>query len=72
MAALGLGASELSEQENPRTGRDAVAQSEFIGGLVKQNLSTIFKALKKMENYWSGLGYVIGVGRCSLSVMVWL
>ncbi|KAL0071054.1 hypothetical protein AAF712_001612 [Marasmius tenuissimus] len=61
MEALGLEASEFSGHETMRPSQGAMAQSEFIGGLVKQNLSTILRALKKMENYWSGLGYVIGI-----------
>ncbi|KAG7452007.1 uncharacterized protein BT62DRAFT_926217 [Guyanagaster necrorhizus] len=35
--------------------------SEFLNGLVKQNLSALLKALKRMEVYWNGLGYVISV-----------
>ncbi|KAF9258267.1 hypothetical protein L218DRAFT_934964 [Marasmius fiardii PR-910] len=35
--------------------------SEFLYGLTKQNLSILFRALKKMERYWSGMGYVISI-----------
>ncbi|KIY64083.1 hypothetical protein CYLTODRAFT_425553 [Cylindrobasidium torrendii FP15055 ss-10] len=34
---------------------------DFIKGLVKQNLSALMKALKRMEHYWTGLGYIIDV-----------
>ncbi|KAK0233936.1 hypothetical protein IW262DRAFT_1290854 [Armillaria fumosa] len=37
------------------------AHSTFLNGLVKQNLSALLKALKRMEVYWNGLGYVISV-----------
>ena len=41
--------------------------SDFITGLVKQNLSAIMKALKRMELYWSGLGYIINVSTLQIS-----
>lgn len=34
---------------------------QFLNGLVRQNLSALMKALKRMEVYWSGLGYIIDV-----------
>jgi len=37
------------------------AQSEFISGLVRQNLSALLKALKRMQLYWGGVAYVIDV-----------
>ncbi|KAF8891156.1 fungal-specific transcription factor domain-containing protein [Mucidula mucida] len=40
---------------------DLGVHSNFIAGLVKQNLSAVLKALKRMELYWSGLGYIISV-----------
>ncbi|KAF9040283.1 hypothetical protein BDZ89DRAFT_1060712 [Hymenopellis radicata] len=39
----------------------AGVHSNFIAGLVKQNLSAVLKALKRMETYWNGLGYIISV-----------
>ncbi|KAL0573161.1 hypothetical protein V5O48_008792 [Marasmius crinis-equi] len=59
---IGLPSSSLpqdSEYGGPIAGQHIAAQSEFISGLCKQHLLTIFKALRKMESYWSGLGYVI-------------
>ncbi|EEB92363.1 hypothetical protein MPER_09141, partial [Moniliophthora perniciosa FA553] len=52
----------MSRSGNPNMmGKGMQMQSAFISGLVKQNLSVVLKALKKMEEYWSGLGYIISV-----------
>ncbi|KAK7053001.1 hypothetical protein VNI00_004322 [Paramarasmius palmivorus] len=61
---LGFGARNLGTGVNTSgaaNGKGLQMQSAFISGLVKQNLSAVLKALKKMEGYWSGLAYIISV-----------
>lgn len=47
-----------------RNGSDSAA---FLSGLVRQNLSVMLKALKKMQAYWAGLSYIMSVSNYPLS-----
>uniref|UniRef100_A0A0W0FF04 Zn(2)-C6 fungal-type domain-containing protein n=1 Tax=Moniliophthora roreri TaxID=221103 RepID=A0A0W0FF04_MONRR len=58
----GIAMPDMGANGNPNVmGKGMQMQSAFINGLMKQNLSVVLKALKKMEGYWSGLGYIISV-----------
>lgn len=40
------------------TGSESAA---FLSGLVRQNLSVMLKAMRKMQGYWAGISYIMSV-----------
>lgn len=59
-AAAGGGSSSGNGSGSNATGGRNIPM-DFLNSLVKQNLSAIFKALRRMERYWGGLAYIIDV-----------
>lgn len=50
------------------TGSESAA---FLSGLVRQNLSVMLKALRKMQAYWAGLSYITSVLEQRASGLGW-
>lgn len=41
----------------------------FLSGLVRQNLSVMLKAMRKMAGYWKGVSYVMSVSELVISCL---
>jgi hypothetical protein len=60
-AASAAAAGQAHPQQGGQAGNGRNIPMDFVNSLVKQNLSVIFKALRRMERYWGGLAYIIDV-----------
>ncbi|EIM87625.1 uncharacterized protein STEHIDRAFT_168323 [Stereum hirsutum FP-91666 SS1] len=50
------------------TGSESAA---FLSGLVRQNLSVMLKAMRKMQGYWAGISYIMSVLEQRASGLGW-